>query len=147
MKHRKLRIAWSVASGVAAVAMIALWVRSYWYQEIIGYKRSTNDFVVTSAGGSIYINIFQNTDLYWWSRNAGLVRINQTFFSTSPTHWFTWFRWDATEIKIPTWCPTGIFAVIATIPWIASCNRFSLRTLLIATTLVAVGLGLTVWLK
>ena len=29
MKHRKLRIAWSVAWGIVAVLLIALWVRSY----------------------------------------------------------------------------------------------------------------------
>src|ERR1700759_2273009 len=30
MKYRKLRIAWSVAWGVAAVLFVALWVRSFW---------------------------------------------------------------------------------------------------------------------
>ena len=30
MKFRKLRIAWSVVWGVAAVLLIVLWVRSYW---------------------------------------------------------------------------------------------------------------------
>ena len=29
MRFRKLRIAWSVACGIAAVLLIALWVRSY----------------------------------------------------------------------------------------------------------------------
>jgi hypothetical protein len=33
MKHRKLRIAWSVTWGIAAMLIIALWVRSYWYWE------------------------------------------------------------------------------------------------------------------
>ena len=33
MKHRKLRIAWSVAWGIAAVMLIALWVRSYWWRD------------------------------------------------------------------------------------------------------------------
>ncbi len=35
MKHRKLRIAWSVAWGVLAVLLIALWVRSYWWVDSI----------------------------------------------------------------------------------------------------------------
>src|SRR4051812_22807060 len=30
MRFRKLRIAWSVAWGVAAVLSVVLWVRSYW---------------------------------------------------------------------------------------------------------------------
>src|ERR1700754_4951271 len=30
---RKVRIAWSVLWGVAAVLLVALWVRSYWVQD------------------------------------------------------------------------------------------------------------------
>ena len=30
MRFRKLRIAWSVACGIACVLLIVLWVRSYW---------------------------------------------------------------------------------------------------------------------
>ena len=38
--------------------------------------------------------------------------------------------------------------VLAAAPWIRDFNwRFSLRTLLITTTLIAVGLGLIVWLR
>ncbi len=33
MKHRKLRIAWSVVWGVLAVPLIVLWWRSYWWAE------------------------------------------------------------------------------------------------------------------
>ncbi len=34
MKHRKLRIAWSVAWGIAAVLLIVLWAHSYaWHQD------------------------------------------------------------------------------------------------------------------
>jgi hypothetical protein len=35
MKHRKLRIAWSVAWGLAAVLLVALWVRSYRRHDIV----------------------------------------------------------------------------------------------------------------
>src|SRR3954469_7954745 len=30
MKHRKLRIAWSVAWGVVTVLLVTLWAQSYW---------------------------------------------------------------------------------------------------------------------
>ena len=36
MNYRKLRIAWSVVFGVVAVLLIVLWVRSYWWVEMIG---------------------------------------------------------------------------------------------------------------
>ena len=40
----------------------------------------------------------------------------------------------------------AIFSLHWLLPWFANLGRFSLRTLLIATTLVAVVLGLIVWL-
>ena len=47
-------------------------------------------------------------------------------------------------ISIYFWIPTLIFATITAAPWLRW--RFSLRTLLIATTLLAVVLGLVVYL-
>jgi hypothetical protein len=60
------------------------------------------------------------------------------------------FRWTASgsisEIDIPLWAVTLGTVAIAAIPWSRFSHRFSLRTLLIATTLLAVVLGLQVWL-
>ncbi len=42
MKHRRLRIAWSVTWGIVAVLLIALWVRSYWCAEAFTQILSTN---------------------------------------------------------------------------------------------------------
>jgi hypothetical protein len=47
-------------------------------------------------------------------------------------------------LQIPIWFLAGLSGVLAATPWIRWIHRFSLRTLLIATTLVAVGLGLIV---
>jgi hypothetical protein len=47
---------------------------------------------------------------------------------------------------LPHWFPVLLFATFAAIPWLVP-RRFSLRTLLIATTLVAAVLGLAVWLR
>jgi hypothetical protein len=44
---------------------------------------------------------------------------------------------------VPYWLIVFVIAPIAAIPWLRA--RFSLRTLVIATTLVAVVLGLAVW--
>jgi hypothetical protein len=46
-------------------------------------------------------------------------------------------------VMFPAWFLTLVTAVIAVAPWIS--RRFSLRTLLLATTLVAVVLGAAVW--
>ena len=50
-----------------------------------------------------------------------------------------------TALITPHWLPALLSATLAVIPWVGSIPyRFSLRTLLIATTLVAVVLGLIV---
>jgi hypothetical protein len=52
--------------------------------------------------------------------------------------------------SFPLWTPVVIGSLLAAAPWIlplSRLRRFSLRTLLIATTLVAVVLGLVVWLR
>src|SRR4029079_7594540 len=49
-------------------------------------------------------------------------------------------------VAIPHWFGILVSIMLTAMPWIAHpCCRFSLRTLLIATTLVAVVLGLVVW--
>jgi hypothetical protein len=46
---------------------------------------------------------------------------------------------------MPFWIPVLLVVTLAGISWLPWSNRFSLRTLLIATTLIAGVLGLAVW--
>jgi hypothetical protein len=48
------------------------------------------------------------------------------------------------SVTMPHWFPILLSATIAAVPWISSVRRFSLRTLLIAVTLLAILLGLAV---
>jgi hypothetical protein len=49
-------------------------------------------------------------------------------------------------VYMPHWFLVVGFAVLSAVPWIEHIHwRFTLRTLLIATTLVAIVLGLIVW--
>ena len=52
-----------------------------------------------------------------------------------------------TDFNVPYWIPAIIFAAAPAALWIPWSKRFSLRTVLIATTLVAVVLGLIAWLR
>lgn len=52
------------------------------------------------------------------------------------------------RVVISHWLPALIFAALAIVPWLRQLRwRFTLRTLLIATTLVAALLGLVTWLS
>ncbi len=136
MRFRKLRIAWSVGWGLAAVLLIVLWVRSYWLQ----------DGVYWPGGGAWSVNgtvcIVLNEQSGWSlhtmrspeSNDAKLRRYKKIA------------RWaNAGQLAVwpEYWLLTSIPLGIAALPWLPC--RFSLRTLLIATTLVAVALGLVVW--
>ena len=50
-------------------------------------------------------------------------------------------------LAAPHWFFSLLTLIVAGAPWIRLSKRFTLRTLLIATTLVAVVLGLIVWLR
>jgi hypothetical protein len=57
----------------------------------------------------------------------------------------TWDK-DHRAIQFPHWFAVTLLTTIALLPWSLSHRwRFTLRTLLIATTLVAIVLGLIVW--
>jgi hypothetical protein len=65
-----------------------------------------------------------------------------------PTSGFIWeyLQSDGFCVAVPHWFLVAIFTTLAVLPWIRHLSRrFSLRTLLIATTLIAVVLGLVVY--
>jgi hypothetical protein len=52
---------------------------------------------------------------------------------------------EGTMMNFPIWLPIILLCSIGAVAWLPLRFRFSLRTLLIATTLVAVVLGIVVW--
>ena len=146
MRFRKLRIAWSVFWGIACLLLIGLWVRSYWIAHGLLYTRSTTIVsIFTSAGiaGVNYTSFPDGTRIptepgFEWHSNAPVPDPNM-----KP---FMWVRGQyGLLIRVPVWCCESILILVAALPWLRWSDRYSLRTLLIATTLVAVVLGLAVW--
>ncbi len=135
---RGIKITWTVFCGIACVLLVVLWVRSYWWNDTL-LSRSLQ--VSSVYGGIAFVDYAEPTPVKSW------------YFDTRPSGVRPWrsgfalrvvrddFGW---AINFPTWLPAILFAVIGTAPWGIG-RRFSLRTLLIATTLVAVVLGLIVW--
>ena len=138
MKYRKLRIAFSAACGVFCLLLIALWVRSYWWIDEVYIGRS---YPAVCGWGDLYykpIMHFNNSyQLHVSEHDFGPIRIDSTWNGDGPLV----FRIDG--FALPIWTLLLPIAAIAILPWLPW--RFSLRTLLIATTLVAVVLGLIVY--
>ena len=147
MKFRKLRIAWSVVWGVAAVLLIALWVRSYWWTRVgslpltekssVSYGSFPGVIGIGARSGDDGTPLIMEAD-DWWS-------VQQLCGSPAySSRILGYFGYAGGVVALPYWFGVLLTVAPAVAPWIRW--RFSLRTLLIATTLVAVGLGLIVWL-
>jgi hypothetical protein len=160
MRFRKLRIAWSVGCGIACVLLICLWVRSYWWLDIITKNSPGFGWFTETGSCEGRIDFFlcepkRETSFSTWSvlsvseikENEALIAKNGGEEITPGQRWYFNFRlvgggyWGF-EADTPHAVLVLASATLAGIPWI---RRFSLRTLLIATTLVAVVLGVGVY--
>jgi hypothetical protein len=139
MRFRKLRIAWSVVCGIACVLLIVLWVRSYRVLDEAGGPISTAYLIsFLSTNGRLEVAISAGSASEFASeRNWG-------FGSYPEPTTYTYDR-NYGYMLLPYWLAILSTIGLGVVPWYAS--HFSLRTLLIATTLVAVVLGVVVWLN
>ena len=165
MRFRKLRIAFSVTCGIACVLLIVLWVRSYWSDDSVNHATrlaspsgqiSAHLIGCRSFHGTIRFLYVPDTPLirelpqYGWQVDSHPIELG--FGEVLPsmlTFEREKFGSDGFAITVPDWVMVVILAALAGAPWLRwpkKFSRFTLRTLLIATTLVAVVLGLVVWL-
>jgi hypothetical protein len=150
MKYRKLRIAWSVAFGIPCVLLIALWVRSYWIIEVITIPvASSRAVAMGSISGSVALSVLNSPSPWKTARipaNEWEIMVKFGALKFPSPVWGGLLRTpDVTVLLIPCWMLIALSATLAVAPWMRWTWRFSLRTLLIATTLVAIVLGLVVY--
>jgi hypothetical protein len=150
---RRARISASALFGVFCVLLVALWMRSYRYWDQL-YNPVSNStlIIVESASGRVLLRLTTTVpgspwtchipqalrDEYWggplkdWeeaNRHKGIGG-----FAAHGRPWYTTYR-------APYWFLAIMFAASTVAPWLRSSTRFSLRTLLIAITVIAVILG------
>jgi hypothetical protein len=150
MKFRKLRIAWSVGCAIACVLLIVLWVRSYMTIDTLGVPPNVSRVSkVRSSWGLLHILCFDDPaqGRNWTIESVPLTSDRKQFVkdATQKLTKFGFAHYSAgsnENFLFPYWLPFIGIVLLAAAPWI---HRFSLRTLLIATTLIAVVLGLVVW--
>jgi hypothetical protein len=164
MRYRKLRIAWSVVWGLAAVLLCVLWVRSYWWLDELRAKPLKRQLTASSLSGKLVFEGGSAPSNFWSSlRTWELTNevVNERTFLW-PVDWtpdyrrlnISFYHFKDTRTSIPTsaipiwflivphYYLVALALLIAGIAWLPWSKRFSIRTLLIATTLVAVVLGL-----
>jgi hypothetical protein len=142
---RYFRITWTVFCGIACILLIVLWVRSDgWEDDLVWVQGSArNVFAVQSMNGRIELICQSSGDSVLppfgrLQRPLGRNEKSRTRFGLSTNA-------TLTSLRFPTWVLVTLLAAIGTSPWLKFSWRFSVRTLLIVTTLIAAVLGLIVY--
>jgi hypothetical protein len=156
---RKLRIAFSAGCGIVCVLLIALWVQSQQKWSQVYFQPSWGFFVAMSYRGQLLLsasirqetikqeNLPPGTKVSRWGIKSKRVDWNFIWHPVTPPK--SGFAVSLATIPgnyvvcLPTWFSVVTCMAVATLPWIL--RRFSLRTLLIATTLLAILLGTIVY--
>jgi hypothetical protein len=150
MRFRKLRIAGSIVCGIACALLIALWVRSYWRCDSL--TRIGSNRIYTQLFSDCGTLCLSRDDKEFW-RDLYVQRVLEKdrwlYGVRAASNHLPMFGWRLLPgeifVRLPYWLVLLGCTFIAPVPWLRP--RFTLRTLLIATTLVAVVLGLIVWLQ
>ena len=154
----KLRIAWSVAWGVVAVLLVVLWVRSYWWLDMANSPTSgSHFFLYESICGKLNIGVTPSQNVirqnFWVFTHEPLEKVAPPTFAKETretnldrigTGWA--FRSDGFSVILPHWIFAASVLLLAVAPWFWP-ERYQLRTLLVATTVVAALLGVIVYLN
>jgi hypothetical protein len=138
MRYRKLRIAWSMFWLLLCALVVALAIRSQYWLDRPPYGSTQRWALVHGT--------------FFW--NTGVVPIYVYSGPTAPPYPIVHYGIDSYPtsiqyfaedggVRIRLWPVAAALLILATASWIPV--RFSLRTLLTATTLVAVVLGVIMY--
>ena len=145
MRFRKLRIAWSVGCGIVCLLLIMLWARSYGTWDRCFRTGKNHGWQFNSMVGHVVLVVA-----------APPKKFIPFFIESLPTEdrfkgdfdkyvlGFYFGRTPSVELGVPFWFIVLISLAITAAPWIRRW-QFSLRTLVIAITLLAVVLGMAVY--
>jgi hypothetical protein len=146
MRFRKLRIAWSVLCGVACVLLVTLWMGSISHAIFIYlpaikkhciYICPMRNALFVGPGNSFnwHAGIEITSQPSWWPGAESHVIQHGPFAECATLL--------GPSYGVSLWLLIALSSSLASLSWFHW--RFTLRTLLIATTLVAVVLGTIVW--
>lgn len=150
--YDRMLIVWSAAWGIACVLVIVIWLRSYWCPCCIVRVNSDVETRIAIAHGELVFcrDDFSKSIAAGSSPNAGWSYCND--YPQSDYKGFDYERnFAQLQFQTPIWLPMLLMGVLVIAPKVIASSltriswSFSLRTLLIATTLVATMLGLAIY--
>jgi hypothetical protein len=137
-----LRIATSIACIVACVLLVELWARSYWWSDNVTGYVSAREFGLDSGSGSFTVAVCDCDRHIVPGLNSYLMKEPEEAAQFGLAITDLDGEGYAYSFSSPYWLAVVVFVSLATVPWVKL--RFSLRTFLVATTLIALVLGLTI---
>ena len=137
----KLRIPVSVFFGLLTVALCVLWVRSFWRSDQ-WYRMDRSFAMLQSNYGHLSWQYANEKSFTLAGQATPWTHASGPADGRPP---FLYWRFNDLEhvFAVPHILLAFLPAAIACLPWIRW--SFSLRAMLVATTLVAIVLGLVVW--
>jgi len=157
-RFRRLRIAVSVFFAVLTAALCVLWVCSYSWRDLV-WARMPNFGTgsIASLNGKFRCMVLwesaesANASFAWGRSRIPAQAASRSLMMSHVQHRWSGLGFELVNfpnpfaVAIPYWCLTPPFALGSYFIARHSQFRFSLRTMLIVTTLVAVVLGLVEW--
>lgn len=151
MKHRKLRIAWSVGCAVLCVLLALMWVRSRSVRDSVWYPMTDYGLQVSSLLGRVSIwGIERSSSASQFTpakveHRAILDGMFSHLFRESVLGFRVEHEPEHQRVDVPYWFLILGTVALAAASWLNWSNRFSLRALLIAITLASVVLGAVIY--
>jgi hypothetical protein len=144
---RYLRISTAALCGVTCVAVVALWIRSYWWtDDFYGPFPMSNGFAISSNYGRFMIG-GGDTDEPTTEWELLSTRFDDPANGMSPQLLPPIFAFDFSDANWYLHMPQWFVALVAGLIAFALAKRrsYSVRTMLIITTLIALALGAIVY--
>ena len=141
MWHLLRKVA-SIVCLVLCVALMGLWVRSYWWLDSLNFRIFTHSFALASDGGRISLEVSSGAIGLWrWEWLSQRV-LSHLWAARGELGFY--FETDqlSTILYLPHWFVILVTACLAMLIRIRVSLRFDLRSLFIATTFLAVVLGM-----
>jgi hypothetical protein len=144
---RVFRIAFSAFFVAMSLLLIGLWVRSYWRCDIVeGRSSAAEYFIFGSVRGFLFVAGKANFRSLCEITNWEFDSYPPDYDGRLPEPLILGFHFKqsqlGTALMVRFWFPVLVTTAIAVGPWIGWGRQFSLRTLLVATTLISALLGL-----
>ena len=149
---RYVRISTTVFFAVLSVLLIVLWVRSYWWSDAClgGFHKYL--YYIDSLRGGMALSVFDPSDeevvvirSFKTVSDPVTESMKKRLHALGAPPWLSvwgfdwWFAASGFAISMPHWFAVLLTGLLAALPWIKL--RFSLRTMLIGMTLIAVICG------